>query len=90
MSYYNFNEHFWSSKTVCLQKPSQVNTSESKARTSPYILCIASISITLIFAAFFTGNNRNQTGDIMNINHSNCLMLTRNQQMQLYCSNSQR
>ncbi|MBD2251454.1 hypothetical protein [Nostoc parmelioides] len=90
MSYYNFNDHFWSSKTVCPQKPIQTNDADSKAKTSSYIICIASTLISLLFAAFFMGNHKNQTGDIRNINNSNCLMLTRNQEMQLYCSNLQR
>lgn len=90
MSYYNFNDHFWSPKTVCVQK-SVINLQEtpknrSKTKIFLYTLCIV-ICTPLLFSVYSSIANKNSKNAL--INDSNCLILTRNQAMQLYCSNTQ-
>lgn len=92
MSYYNFNDHFWSPKIVCGQ--TTVQTPDQKAVFKKIILfcsiiCIA-ISTPLLFNILSKISDINQDNKLTNIYQSNCFMLPNNQGRQIYCSNSQR
>ncbi len=92
MSYYNFNDHFWSPKTVCGQK-SVVNSEETNSKKSKIkiffsLVCIAICTpILLNFSSKIA--NKTPRNTYVNVNDSNCLILTRNQGTQLYCSSTQ-
>lgn len=92
MSYYNFNDHFWSPKTVCVEK-SVVNSKESDNNSTKLkiffsILFIAICTPLLLVISSGIANQKVKNASI-NVNDSSCLILTRNQGMQLYCSHKQ-
>ncbi|BCL39502.1 hypothetical protein NSMS1_59490 [Nostoc sp. MS1] len=92
MSYYNFNDHFWSPKTVCPQK-SLVKSKETakqirKIKILLYVVCIA-ICTPLLFGMYSRLTSKTSKNPLVNVDNSNCLILTRNQGMQLYCSSTQ-
>ncbi|BAY37914.1 hypothetical protein NIES2111_22550 [Nostoc sp. NIES-2111] len=92
MSYYNFNDHFWSPKTVCPQKslvkPKETTNQIKKIKILSYMVCIA-ICTPLLFGIYSRLTSKNPKNTLVNFDNSNCLILTRNQGMQLYCSNTQ-
>lgn len=90
MSYYNFNDHFWSPKTVCVQK-SVVNSQESNTNSNKLKIFFSILFIAICTPLLFGISSRMAEQKLknasMNVNDSNCLIVTRNQGMQLYCSN---
>ncbi len=92
MSYYNFNDHFWSPKTVCGQK-SGVNSEETNHQRSKIKIYLSLVCIAICTPILLTISsgivNQKPKNAFVNVNNNNCLILTRNQGMQLYCSNTQ-
>lgn len=92
MSYYNFNDHFWSPNTVCGQKSivnaEETNSKRIKIKIFFSVVCIA-ICTPILLTIYGNIADKKPKNAFMNVNDSNCLILTRNQGMQLYCSNTQ-
>ena len=90
MSYYNFNDHFWPPKTVCVEKSvvdsKESNTNSTKSKIFFSILFIA-ICTPLLLGISSTIANQKLKNASIDVNDSSCLILTRNQGMQLYCAN---
>lgn len=93
MSYYDFDEHFWSAKTVCA--PSKLPTSQQKTTNKTVLVissvfCIA-ISSGLLLKVFRAIENNNPDASFTQINNSssNCLFLQGNAKRQVYCSQSE-
>jgi hypothetical protein len=90
MSYYDFDEHFWSAKSVCAQ--SKLPTSQPKTTNKTVlkilsVLCIAISSGLLLNVFGLIGNNHPDASFIQtNNSSSNCLFLQGNAKMQVYCS----
>jgi hypothetical protein len=90
MSYYNFNDHFWSPKTVCPQKAvaksKETATPKHKINVTLAVVFIA-VCTPLLFGIYSRLATKNPQNTYVNVDNGNCLILSRNQGMQLYCSN---
>ncbi|MBD2446242.1 hypothetical protein H6G76_03525 [Nostoc sp. FACHB-152] len=90
MSYYDFDEHFWSPKTVCIQcnqHSSQKKTPDRLILTIASILSIAIISgLTVKILTARENSNSNEGLAKNNDSISNCLLLKGDAKMQFYCS----
>jgi hypothetical protein len=93
MSYYDFDEHFWSPKTVCAQSKQKTTNKKIKNQTVLIIFSIISIATTLGLSLRILGaiNNNNTEGLLTRGNNSssNCLFLQGSEKMQVYCSQSE-
>ncbi|AFY51226.1 hypothetical protein Nos7524_5514 [Nostoc sp. PCC 7524] len=90
MSYYDFNNHFWSAETVCAcsSRPKQKSDHKSKIGWSLYIICIA-ISIPLLIDILVGQTNQNSVQNVRRNNViGNCLMLESSMKVQMYCNSN--
>lgn len=92
MSYYDFNDHFWSPKTVCIQSSlpnsNKKNTRRSKLIKSLYMVNFA-ISILLLFdiLVIITNQNQDKTAIDTTVNHGQCFTSRSDNGLQIYCPN---
>jgi len=90
MSYYDFDDHFWSPKVVCIQsKPvgSKDNSLGIKLTNILFIIFVTVWAGLLIKVLIGVSNNQlNQSGLHIDTFSSNCLMLKSNPVRQIYCA----
>ncbi|MBF2063647.1 MAG: hypothetical protein IGS39_04335 [Calothrix sp. C42_A2020_038] len=91
MSYYNFNDHFWSPKTVCSQSvPSKLNKKSTRKSILFGILTIVCLIAwtPLLLKILFPTTNENQRAvfrDNSNLS-DNCVLLKTRERFQIYCN----
>ncbi|ARV58921.1 hypothetical protein BZZ01_09995 [Nostocales cyanobacterium HT-58-2] len=94
MSYYNFNDHFWSPKTVCSQA-AQPKSNEKNARRSQLtgiltLVCLAVWTPLLLQVIVPTKNNNQQTISLDTINSSGEHFVFKRERFLFYLSVQQR
>jgi hypothetical protein len=89
MSYYNFNDHFWSPKKVCCQSTqdkSKPNRAKKKIILTIFSLGCIAISTPLLLPELVSSGNENQGEAWLNKNLGNrCVVLGR-EPLQIHCS----
>lgn len=89
MSYYDFDEHFWSPKTVCAQAKLTTSPNKTTNRNLLTVLSIAFMAISLGLGFKLLGvinNNNLADSSVTNSSSSNCLFFKGNAKTQVYCS----
>jgi hypothetical protein len=83
MSYYDFDDHFWTPQTVVSTKKSLY---ENLIHFVP--ITFLAICIGLLITILFKINKSDTDGNFLNANNlgSNCLMLKSNSEFKVYCS----
>lgn len=89
MSYYNFNDHFWSPKKVCSQS-TQAKSNQNRAKKSIILTmlslgCIA-VWTPLLFPKLVAPRTENQREISLNNNLGNRCVLVGRERLQLHCS----
>lgn len=89
MSYYNFNDHFWSPKKVCSQS-TQAKSNQNLAKKSIILTmlslgCIA-VWTPLLFPKLVAPRTENQREISLNNNLGNRCILVGRERLQLHCS----
>ncbi|MCC5638450.1 hypothetical protein LC593_21950 [Nostoc sp. CHAB 5844] len=90
MSYYDFDDHFWSPKLVCIQSKSVDTESSSLGIKITNILFIIFVTFSagLLIKLFMTFSNIQLNQSKLNTAtfSNNCLMLKTDSIKQIYCS----
>ncbi len=90
MGYYNFNEHFWTAKTVCNPVSTKLNTRNtrnSRIRKILFVVCVAVWTPLLVqILTMITNTNQQKTSMNTDNSNGNCLMLKVSKGFQAYCS----
>lgn len=90
MSYYDFDEHFWSPKTAYIQSKSADSSRKSsyKKLINIVLIILMSVCTGLLITILFRISNSNLDGNFINRNNidGNCLMFKGNSRFQIYCS----
>ncbi|AUS99789.1 hypothetical protein CLI64_04940 [Nostoc sp. CENA543] len=86
MSYYDFDNHFWLPKNVCMQSKSIDNCPRYAHHTiiKASLMIFITVSICLLFKTLSNSTYNN----LININSvdNNCLLLKGSSKLQIYCS----
>jgi hypothetical protein len=87
MSYYNFNDHFWSPKKVCSQskdvkKPEKTNN--KKIILAMFSLGFIAVSVPLLLPLLTARND--QQGKVFLNNFGDKCLVVRREPVQVYCS----
>jgi hypothetical protein len=90
MSYYDFDDHFWSAEKVCIQlKPLDSNNKSTGIKLTNILLIIfVTVLSGLLIKILVSISSSNLNKNIINPDNfgSNCLMLKRDDKMQIYCN----
>jgi len=90
MSYYDFDEHFWSPKTVCIQSKSGDSSRKPSYKNLINIVPIILMPVCtgLLITILFRVSNSHLDKNFINRNNFdvNCLMLKNNSGFQIHCS----
>ncbi len=90
MSYYDFEDHFWSPKTVCIQSKAIDKHKRHHYRKlrNAVLIIFTAMSMGLLIKILFDISNNHLDNNPINSNNlsSNCLMLKSNSELQIYCS----
>jgi hypothetical protein len=90
MSYYEFNNHFWSSEAVCAcsTRPKQKAAHKNKIGLVLYVIYLA---VSIVFLLDILVSQENQTtGQSFRKSNviGNCLMLESTRKIQVYCNSN--
>ncbi len=86
MSYYDFDNHFWLPKTVCMQSKSIENPQRYAHHTVIKVSFMISITISICLLFKILSNiTYNNLININSVDH-NCLLLKGSSEFQIYCS----
>ncbi|OUL20262.1 hypothetical protein [Nostoc sp. 106C] len=89
MSYYNFNDHFWSPKKVCsqaTQAKSKENIASRRIILAMLSLAFITIGTPLLLPKLVTARNENQSAVSLNKNLGNRCILVGGKRLQIHCS----
>ncbi|OUL17818.1 hypothetical protein BV372_34625 [Nostoc sp. T09] len=89
MSYYNFNDHFWSPKKVCshsTQGKSKENIANKRIKLAMLSLAVIAIWTPLLLPKLVAAKNENQSEVSLNKNLGNKCILLGRERVQIHCS----
>ncbi|BAY08325.1 hypothetical protein [Calothrix sp. NIES-2098] len=89
MSYYNFNDHFWSAKKVCCQTTqdkSNKTIANKKIIVAMLSLAFIFVGAPLLLSQILTASNEHQGEVSLNQNLGNKCILVGRKPLQIHCS----